>query len=144
MAKTYQVSTVNRLANRVILLLTRLELTSTNTCTLTTKGRRSGKEYSTPVILVQSGGKRWLVSPYGNVNWVLNTRAAGRVKLTRGGRSEMVVVQELGPVESAPILKQYLTEVPIVQPYFDVQPTSPLEAFEQEAARHPVFSIGRS
>jgi hypothetical protein len=37
------------------------------------------------------------------------------------------------------VLKEYLKQVPIVQPYFDATPDSPLEAYVAEAARHPVF-----
>ncbi len=43
--------------------------------------------------------------------------------------------------EAAPILKQYLLNVAVVQPYFDATRDSPLEAFEREVPRHPVFRI---
>jgi len=81
------------------------------------------------------------VAPYGAVGWVRNARAAGRVTLSRGSRSEVVRVAELGPEESAPVLKRYVTEVPITRPFFDVTPDSPLDAFRAEAPRHPVFRI---
>ncbi len=70
-----------------------------------------------------------------------NARAAGRVTLRRGRQSETVTIVELGPQESAPVLKEYLKRVPTVRPYFDATPDSPLEAFVAEAARHPVFRI---
>jgi hypothetical protein len=72
---------------------------------------------------------------------VRNARAAGQVTLTRGGRSETVSLVELGPEESAPVLRKYITNESIMRPYFDVQPDSPLEAFVVEAPRHPVFLI---
>jgi hypothetical protein len=50
-------------------------------------------------------------------------------------------VTELPAGEAAPILKQYLVQVATVQPYFDVTRDAPLEAFEREAPRHPVFRI---
>jgi deazaflavin-dependent oxidoreductase (nitroreductase family) len=108
---------------------------------LTVKGRKSGQMHTTPVTLVEDGGQRWLVSPYGKVNWVRNAKAAGRVMLTRGRRSENVGIVELNPQESAPVLKEYLKQGPIVRPYFDVTPEAPLEAFAAEAPRHPVFRI---
>ena len=45
---------------------------------LTTRGRKTGRLRTTPVILVVHGQQRWLVAPYGAVPWVLNARAAGR------------------------------------------------------------------
>ena len=89
--------------------------------------------------LVESGGRRWLVGPYGEVGWVRNVRAAGRVTLSRGRRSETLTATPLGPADSAVVLRQYLREVPITRPYFDVRPDSPREAFVAEAPRHPVF-----
>jgi len=58
-----------------------------------------------------------------------------------GRQSETVTIVELGPQESAPVLKEYLKRVPTVRPYFDATPDSPLEVFVAEAARHPVFRI---
>jgi hypothetical protein len=100
-----------------------------------------GKLYSTPVTLVEEGMNRWLVAPYGDVSWGRNARAAGRVTLSRGRRSETMAIVELGPAEAAPILKQYIADVPITRPFFDVTPDAPLEAFVAEARRHPVFRI---
>jgi len=109
---------------------------------LTVPGRRSGIPHSTPVTLVEDGPKRWLVAPYGDVAWVRNARAAGKVTLSRRARrSQTVEVAELGPADSAPVLKAYLAKVGITRPYFDVRPDSPLAAFEAEARRHPVFLI---
>jgi len=86
---------------------------------LTVRGRKSGRLYSTPVMLVEEHRKRWLVTPYGEVNWVRNARAVGQVTLSRGRRTETVRIVELGPEESAPVLKQYITEIPITRPFFE-------------------------
>jgi len=86
----------------------------------------------------------WLVVPYGEVGWVRNARVAGQVTLARGGKTEIVSIRELGPQESAPILKQYIALEGIVRPYFDVQPDAPLGAFAAEAPRHPVFLISKT
>lgn len=142
MAKTYQVTPVIRLFNRLMQLLIRLGLAPKGLHLLTVRGRKTGKLYSTPVTLVEEAGERWLVSPYGEVNWVRNARAAGQVTLMRGGRSETVKIVELGPEESAPVLKKYIKHEAITRPYFDVQVDSPLEAFIAEAPRHPVFRLG--
>ena len=68
--------------------------------------------------------------------------AAGEVSLTRRQRRETVFITELPPAQSAPVLKLYVTQVPITQPYFDASPASALSLFEAEAPRHPVFRIG--
>ncbi len=143
MAKQYRVTPTVRMLNSLIRPLIRLGLAPKNTYLLTVQGRKSGKLYSTPITLVEEGSDRWLVSPYGEVNWVRNARVARQVRLSRGGRSETVDIIELNPEESAPVLKKYLSQVRIVQPYFDVRPESPIEAFIAEAPRHPVFRIQR-
>jgi hypothetical protein len=93
------------------------------------------------VTLVEDGGRRWLVAPYGDVAWVRSARAAGRVTLSRGARSEMLSVRELPAAEAAPVLQRYITRVPITRPYFDARPDSPLAAFVAEAPRHPAFEL---
>jgi hypothetical protein len=52
-----------------------------------------------------------------------------------------VAIADLGPEQAAPVLKQYVTKIPITRPFFDVKPDAPLEAFVAEARRHPVFRI---
>ncbi len=61
--------------------------------------------------------------------------------LSRGRRSEKVKIVELEPGESAPVLRAYLQQVPLTQPFFDITPRSPHEAFVNEAPRHPVFRL---
>jgi deazaflavin-dependent oxidoreductase (nitroreductase family) len=142
MAARCRLTVWRRVLNRVVRTLLRMGLGPRRTYLLTVRGRRSGRLYSTPVTLVDEGGQRWLVAPYGEVAWVRNARAAREVILRRRRHSEIVAIAELGPQESAPVLKRYVTEVPITRPYFDAGPHSPVEAFEQEADRHPVFRVG--
>jgi deazaflavin-dependent oxidoreductase (nitroreductase family) len=126
--------------NALIKLLTRVGLAGRHTYVLTVRGRKTGRPHSTPVTLIEDGD-RWLVAPYGEVGWVRNVRAAGQVELSRKGRSEMLYVEEVRPEEAARVLREYLKQVPIVRPYFSVTPDSPLEDFQTEAARHPVFRL---
>jgi deazaflavin-dependent oxidoreductase (nitroreductase family) len=141
-AATYRLGAARRLANALIRGLLRLGLGPPRTYLLTVPGRKTGRPFTTPVTLVESNERRWLVAPYGEVSWVRNVRAAGRATLARGRRSESVTVTPLGPADSAPVLRRYITEIPITRPYFDVRPDSPIEAFVAEAPRHPVFLIG--
>ena len=108
---------------------------------LTTVGRKSGLERDTPVQTIVLDGKRWLVAPYGGVAWVHNARAAGRVRLTRGGKSEEFSIREASPDEAGPVLKKYVRWSPVVLPFFDAGLTSAPEAFAAEADRHPVFEL---
>ena len=142
MAATYRLTPSRRAANRLVRFLLRLGLMPGPTYMLTVPGRRSGRPLSTPVTLVEDGGTRWLVAPYGDVGWVRNARAAGRITLSRGRHSESLPIRELDPAEAAPVLQRYVTRVPITRPYFDAKPDSPLGAFIAEAPRHPVFRLG--
>ena len=141
-ASTYRLTPGRRAANRLVRLLLALGLMPGPTYLLTVPGRRTGRPLSTPVTLVEEGGDRWLVAPYGDVAWVRSARAAGQVTLTRGRRTETVPLRELSSGEAAPVLQRYVARVPITRPYFDVTPASPLAAFEAEALRHPVFHLG--
>jgi deazaflavin-dependent oxidoreductase (nitroreductase family) len=141
MAKTYKTTGAIRFFNGLMKIMIRLGLAPKNMHILTVRGRASGRRYSTPVSLIQEDGQRWLVAPYGEVSWVKNARAAGELTLTRGGKSETLTFTELGPEESAPILKRYLQREAITRPYFDVRPDSPLDDFAKEADRHPVFLL---
>jgi deazaflavin-dependent oxidoreductase (nitroreductase family) len=125
----------------MVRLLLRWGLGPQHTYLLTVQGRRSGRPVSTPVTLVEEGGLRWLVAPYGDVGWVRNAREAGEVTLSRGSRAEAVLVFELEPAEAAPVLQRYVRQVPITGPFFDATPQSGLGAFLIEAARHPVFRV---
>jgi hypothetical protein len=50
-------------------------------------------------------------------------------------------VEEVAAEQAAPVLRAYLKKVPVVRPFFDVKPGSPIEAFVAEAPRHPVFRL---
>ncbi len=141
MAARYRLGFGRRAGNAVVRALLAFGLGPRSTYLLSVAGRRSGTLRSTPVTLVEEGGRRWLVAPYGDVAWVRNLRAAGRATLSRGGRTETVATRAIGPEEAAPVLKWYVTRVPITRPYFDVGPGSDLDAFRAEAPRHPVFAI---
>jgi deazaflavin-dependent oxidoreductase (nitroreductase family) len=143
MARLYRLGFWRRSVNRIIRALLRVGLAPPHTYLLMVPGRRSQKPYSTPVTLVEENGERWLVAPYGEVSWVKNARAARQVTLERGRRSETVHIAELLPDDAAPVLKKYLSRVPVVRPFFDVTLKSQIADFVVEAPRHPVFRIER-
>lgn len=141
MAKTLQLSFADRVGDALFVALLRAGIKMGTMSLLTVRGRKSGQPHTVPVLLVEQGGERFLVAPYGVVQWVRNLRAAGTATLTRGRRSEAISVTELEAREAAPILKQYLARATAARPYFDATKDSPLKAFESEAARHPIFQI---
>jgi deazaflavin-dependent oxidoreductase (nitroreductase family) len=141
MSKTYQVNFATRMRDSLIMTLLRAGVKMGTTSLLTVRGRTTGQPHTVPVILIEQDGQRWLVASYGVVQWVRNLRAAGTATLTRGRRSEAISVTELPAQEAAPVLKQYLVKVAAVRPFFDATIDSPLEAFELEVPRHPVFQI---
>ena len=87
--------------------------------------------------MVQHGSERWLVAPYGEVSWVQNARAAGRVWLARGRRREECEIAEVNPIEAGPVLLEYVTMEPITRPFFDAPVGAPVAAFAANAATHP-------
>ena len=68
---------------------------------LTIRGRKSGLMRTTPVAVLATGGRRWVIGTFGDVNWVRNLRAAGEAVLTIGRRRESVHAVELTPAEAA-------------------------------------------
>ena len=142
MAKIYRITPFVRISNAVVAALLRRGVPIGSNALLTVPGRKSGQPRTTPVTLLERDGERWLQSPFGDVNWVRNLRAAGEATLTRGRHSEPISVVELSPAEAAPIYKGALASFPsMIRDYFDVTPDSPLEAFEGEAPRHPMFRV---
>src|ERR1700690_2176825 len=51
---------------------------------LQVRGRKSGKLYSSPIYLLEVGGRRFLIAPRGRTQWVRNAEAAGEVTLKKG------------------------------------------------------------
>ncbi len=141
MAKTLHLTIADRLGDALFMALLRAGVKIGTMSLLTVRGRKSGQPHTVPVLLVEQDGERWLVAPYGVVQWVRNIRSAGKATLSRGRRSETISVTELEAREAAPILKQYFFKATATRPYFDATKDSPLETFEREAARHPVFQI---
>jgi deazaflavin-dependent oxidoreductase (nitroreductase family) len=142
MAKEYRLGPTRKAVNAFASTLLRLGIpVGRSSYLMTTKGRKTGLDRTTPVILVEGGGERWLVSPYGSVPWVYNVRANPEVKLRRGRHVRSVVAAEVGAAEAAPILRCYVRRVRVTAPFFDAKRGDSDEAFATEAIRHPVFRL---
>jgi deazaflavin-dependent oxidoreductase (nitroreductase family) len=109
---------------------------------LQVKGRKTGRVYSMPVIVLEIAGAMFLVAPRGRTQWVRNVAAAPDVTLTRGSHRHAYRVRAVPDAEKAPVLRAYLAQYrSVVQRYFPVTAGSPPEAFAPIAARYPVFAL---
>jgi deazaflavin-dependent oxidoreductase (nitroreductase family) len=140
-AQTYRLGPMRKLINAAATPLIRLGVAPRGSHLLTTVGRKTGQRRTNPVYIVEDGGHRYLVAPYGARPWVLNARAAGEVTLRRGRTSTTYAITEVSPAEAAPILKRYVEDVPVTRSFFDATKDSPVTAFEAETAGHPVFRL---
>ena len=141
MAKIYRRHLGTRLINSWFRVLTKLGLGAPYRHLLTVRGRKTGRPHSTPVDVIEAGGDRWLVAGYGPANWVLNTRAAGQVPLSRGDRSETYKAEEAAAKDAVPVLRKYIAEIRVTRAYFDATPNSSDEAIGAELSRHAVFRL---
>src|ERR1700731_3805890 len=104
---------------------------------LQVRGRKSGKIYSSPVNLMEIGGKQILVAPRGRAQWVRNAEAAGEITLKRGSFRQRFALRPIADGEKPPILKEYLDRYQsAVKKFFPVPPGSPVEAFRDIAANY--------
>jgi deazaflavin-dependent oxidoreductase (nitroreductase family) len=112
---------------------------------VTIRGRKSGLPRTTPLTIVEFAGRRWLLAPFGDVNWVRNLRAAGRATITVGRRNEEVTAVELRSTEVVaffrdvlrPLVRQTRVGAWIVRHIDRIDLDHP-----EEAARgRPVFEI---
>ena len=141
MAKTYQLGPARRAVNVIMKPLVRLGIGGKSTYLLSTTGRRTGQQRTTPVILVENDGQRWLVSPYGLVAWVHNVRFQPEVTLRHGRRAETLHAEEVDAETAGPVLQRYLRKVRVTAPFFDATGDDPVEKFVEEAPHHPVFKL---
>jgi deazaflavin-dependent oxidoreductase (nitroreductase family) len=101
-------------ANKVFIRMSRLGVSfgGESPVVLTVRGRKSGRDRSTPVTPMTLDGKRYVVGGFPGTDWVQNVRAAGEVRIARGRASERVRMVELSADEARPILRAFPTEVP--------------------------------
>jgi deazaflavin-dependent oxidoreductase (nitroreductase family) len=108
---------------------------------LTVRGRKSGQPRTTPIATLERDGQRYLMTPYGAVDWVRNLRAAGAATLTRGRRAEEVRAIELPSGEAGLILKEFIQSGNPIGRFFGIPVESSREDFERMTSSHPVFLV---
>ena len=110
---------------------------------LTVRGRSSGQLRTTPVVPVVDGDRVWVVSPFGEVPWVLNARASGCIELKRGDSRTTYAVREVDAREAVPVMRRYLAMPSrfFIRRHVRVKADSSDEAIAAEAPRHPIFEL---
>ena len=131
-----------RIFNRVFGFLVGIGLGFSYNYLLLVRGRKSGKLYSTPINLLELGGKRFLVAPRGRTQWVRNAEAGGEITLKKGSRLSKYRLRPLDGAEKLEVLKAYLdTFKREVQTYFSIPAGSPVQSFAGLAAGYPAFEL---
>jgi deazaflavin-dependent oxidoreductase (nitroreductase family) len=137
-----QPTAIERLFNRVFGFLVGMGLGFKHNYLLQVRGRKSGKLYSTPIDLLEIDGRRYLVAPRGQTQWVRNAEAAGEVVLKKGSNLQSFGLRPIANADKPPLLKAYLEKFKAeVQRYFPIAAGSDVEAFEGIAADYPVFEL---
>jgi deazaflavin-dependent oxidoreductase (nitroreductase family) len=114
---------------------------------ITIRGRKSGEPRTTPIAIVEIEGRRWVQSPFGDVNWVRNLRASGQATLTIGKQRELVTAIELTPEGAAgffrDVLGPYVRRLPLGK-WMIGSVLGAKDILEDPVAageRHPVFEL---
>jgi len=137
-----QPTAIERLFNRVFGFLVGMGLGFKHNYLLQVRGRKSGKLYSTPIDLLEIDGRRYLVAPRGQTQWVRNAEAAGEIVLKKGSNLQSFGLRPIANADKPPLLKAYLEKFKAeVQRYFPIAAGSDVEGFEGIAADYPVFEL---
>ena len=132
-------------ANKVFIQMSRLGMSfgGEGPVVLTVKGRKSGRDRSTPVTPMTVDGKQYVVAGFPGADWLANVRTAKQVTIARG-RVQRVRMVELTPDDARPFLRGFPTEVPTGVGFMKraglITEGSP-EEFEALAGRCAVFRL---
>ncbi len=101
-------------ANKVFIQMSRLGMSfgGESPVVLTVRGRKSGRDRSTPVTPMTVDGKQFVVAGFPGADWVANVRAAGQATVARGRHVQKARMVELSPDDARPILRAFPAEVP--------------------------------
>lgn len=137
---------MSRLRNRIIGALLRLGAPFGPMALLTVVGRKSGRRRSTPIAVLAHGDGWRLLATYGIGDWVSNLRAAGTATLTLRGARIPVSATEVDYAEAAPFIHATVAGAgrmtrKIIDPHFTASVDDPIEVWEDEAIRHPLFQL---
>lgn len=133
---------LTRLFNRIVMGITRLGFGPAGARSLTVRGRKSGKPFTTPVNPLELDGGTYLVSPRGNTQWSRNLRALGEGELRLGSETRSFRGEEVADPDKLPILKAYLDKWAWeVGAFFNLPKNPTDEQIAGVASDHPVFRV---
>jgi deazaflavin-dependent oxidoreductase (nitroreductase family) len=129
--------------NRSVAFLTRHGVSVLGSRVLAVRGRSTGEWRTTPVNLLELDGRRYLVAPRGETQWVRNLRVAGEGELRVGKRSEPFRAREIEGEEQIAVLRAYLKRWKFEVGMFfgGVGPDSTDEELAAIGPRHPTFEV---
>jgi deazaflavin-dependent oxidoreductase (nitroreductase family) len=132
-----------RLLHRTVGRLARWGISLAGSRQLAVRGRKSGEWRTTPVNPLTIDGRRYLVAPRGQTQWVRNLRAAGGGQLRIGRRIEEFTAAEIADSDKPELLRAYLKRWKWeVGMFFDgVGPDASDDELRAIAPKHPVFLV---
>jgi len=137
-----QPTLLDRIINRIFGFMVKLGLGLSHNYLLEVRGRKSGRVYTTPVNVLEYQGKKYLVAPRGDTQWVRNVLVSQKATLVKGTNRDNIRLHPIADEAKAEILKAYLDRYKLtVQRYFPIPAGSPLKEFEALVGRYPVFEI---
>jgi deazaflavin-dependent oxidoreductase (nitroreductase family) len=143
--RNWRPTRIGRWVNRLASWWSALGLSSREMAVLEVRGRASGHQRSTPVVIATVEGKRYLVSMLGpGSDWVKNVEAAQGNAVLRQGRRRRIHLVGVPPAERAPILSEYVRVATSGRHHLPVAVGAPLSEFQAIAERYPVYRIDPS
>jgi deazaflavin-dependent oxidoreductase (nitroreductase family) len=127
----------------VALLVGRLGLPLPGLWMLRTRGRRTGLWRETPVLVLETGGARYLVAPRGTTRWALNLRSDPRCMLVRGGRRRVEATAiDIEGDERVDLVAEYLRRYGwLTRGLFGATRRPDRSELVRLAERHPAFRL---
>jgi deazaflavin-dependent oxidoreductase (nitroreductase family) len=115
---------------------------------LTVRGRKTGTPRTFPVAILETDGRQFVFSPFGEVSWVHNLRAAGVATVRQGRRSREVTAVELLAADAAPILEAGMRPVlkapvfgSMIAGWYGIDGDSSPADYQAAARSHPGFEL---
>lgn len=146
-AATHVPALVNRL-NPLIRRLLAIGLPMGPNVLMTVRGRKSGKPYTFPVAILETDGRQFLFSPFGEVQWVRNLRASGEARIRRGRTNHQMTALELTPEVAGAVLEAGMRPVlgaplfgSMIAGWYGIDRTSTSADYLAAARKHPAFEL---
>jgi deazaflavin-dependent oxidoreductase (nitroreductase family) len=112
---------------------------------ITVAGRTSGLPRTTPLAFIEDDGRRFVWSPWGDVHWVRNLRAAGRATITVRRREQDVEAVELDAAQRLVFFRDtfapLVNGIPLGSRFIRMLDGVDISQPETAADGHPVFEL---